>query len=164
VNWLNDNADAIITGFYPGQAQGQAIADVLFGDYNPAGRIPVTFPQSSGQLPMFYNYKPSARKNQTAIYADGTSRYASIPPHTHPCGSPSPDRAKSVTPKLVQHSAVSLRARAVVYPVCLYVEKSGLLPRTHHTHKERERERAGAHSVLTGHHTAQIATWRSRPS
>ncbi|ELR22292.1 glycosyl hydrolase domain containing protein [Acanthamoeba castellanii str. Neff] len=73
VNWLNDNADAIITGFYPGQAQGQAIADVLFGDYNPAGRIPVTFPQSSGQLPMFYNYKPSARKNQTAIYADGTS-------------------------------------------------------------------------------------------
>lgn len=71
VNWLNENADAIITGFYPGQAQGRAIADVLFGDYNPAGRLPVTFPRGVGQLPMFYNYKPSARKNQTAIYANG---------------------------------------------------------------------------------------------
>lgn len=53
---------------------------MLFGDYNPAGRLPVTFPRGVGQLPMFYNYKPSARKNITAVYADGTSRYASTPP------------------------------------------------------------------------------------
>jgi hypothetical protein len=59
--------------FYPGQAQGRALADVLFGDYNPAGRIPVTFPRSVGQLPMFYNYKPSARKDKESIYADGSS-------------------------------------------------------------------------------------------
>jgi len=68
VNWLDQHADAIITGFYPGQAQGTAIADVLFGDYNPAGRIPVTFPKHVGQLPMFYNAKPSARKNQEGGY------------------------------------------------------------------------------------------------
>jgi hypothetical protein len=61
----------VVGRFYPGQAEGRAIADVLFGDYNPAGRIPVTFPQHVGQLPMFYNYKPSARKNQTSVYADG---------------------------------------------------------------------------------------------
>jgi beta-glucosidase len=61
IDWSVANADAIIEGFYPGQAQGTAVAEVLFGDYNPAGRLPLTFPKAVGQLPIFYNYKPSAR-------------------------------------------------------------------------------------------------------
>ena len=53
--WAKENADALLTQFYPGQAGGQAIADVLFGDYNPAGRLPVSVPRSVGQLPVYYN-------------------------------------------------------------------------------------------------------------
>lgn len=53
--WASENADALLTQFYPGQAGGEAIADVLFGDYNPAGRLPVSVPRSVGQLPVYYN-------------------------------------------------------------------------------------------------------------
>lgn len=53
--WASANADALLTQFYPGQAGGDAIADVLFGDYNPAGRLPVSVPYSVGQLPVHYN-------------------------------------------------------------------------------------------------------------
>jgi beta-glucosidase len=52
------SAQAVVIAFYPGQEQGNAIADVLFGDYNPAGKLPVTFPQSADQLPAFdVNYE-----------------------------------------------------------------------------------------------------------
>lgn len=60
VNWINDNIPAIVEGWFPGEAGGRAVADVLFGDYNPAGRLPITFPKSVGQLPIYYNQKPSA--------------------------------------------------------------------------------------------------------
>lgn len=63
INWTADNIPAILEGWYPGEAGGAAIAEVLFGDYNPAGRLPITFPKSVGQLPLYYNYKPSARRN-----------------------------------------------------------------------------------------------------
>ena len=53
--WARENADALLTQFYPGQAGGEAIADVLFGDYNPAGRLPVSVPYSVAQLPVHYN-------------------------------------------------------------------------------------------------------------
>ena len=53
--WASENADAVLTQFYPGQAGGEAIADVLFGDYNPAGRLPVSVPRTAGQLPVYYN-------------------------------------------------------------------------------------------------------------
>ena len=62
INWLAENATAIIDAWFPGEFGGQAVADVLFGDYNPSGKLPVSFPKSTGQLPIFYNYKPSARK------------------------------------------------------------------------------------------------------
>lgn len=60
VNWINSHIPAIIEGWFPGEFGGQAIADVLFGDYNPAGRLSITFPKSVGQLPIYYNQKPSA--------------------------------------------------------------------------------------------------------
>lgn len=56
VNWAGANIPAIIEAWYPGQAPVTAIADVLFGDYNPAGRLPVTFYKSVEQLPPFDDY------------------------------------------------------------------------------------------------------------
>lgn len=56
-----DLADAIIQAWYPGQAGGTAVADVLFGDYNPAGRLPVTFYKTTEQLPDFEDYNMQGR-------------------------------------------------------------------------------------------------------
>ncbi|MCM1502355.1 MAG: glycoside hydrolase family 3 C-terminal domain-containing protein [Bacteroidales bacterium] len=53
--WASANADALLTQFYPGQEGGNALADVLFGEYNPAGRLPVSVPRDAGQLPVYYN-------------------------------------------------------------------------------------------------------------
>jgi len=61
VNWAADNVPAILEAWYPGQAAGTAIADVLFGDYNPAGRLPVTFYRSVDQLPPFSDYDMDGR-------------------------------------------------------------------------------------------------------
>lgn len=58
--WL-ERVGAVAQAWYPGEAGGSAVADVLFGDYNPAGRLPVTFPISEGQLPLSYNHKPTGR-------------------------------------------------------------------------------------------------------
>ena len=54
-NWADENANALLTAYYPGEQGGNAIADVLFGDYNPAGRLPVSEPRHVGQLPVYYN-------------------------------------------------------------------------------------------------------------
>ncbi len=56
-NWSAENADALLTAYYPGQEGGNALADVLFGDYNPAGRSPISVPRSVGQIPIYYNKK-----------------------------------------------------------------------------------------------------------
>jgi len=55
MNWAAKHAEALLTAWYPGQEGGNAIADVLFGDYNPAGRLPISIPRSVGQLPVYYN-------------------------------------------------------------------------------------------------------------
>jgi beta-glucosidase len=72
VNWANDNLAAIISAGYPGQEGGHAVADVLFGDYNPAGRLPVTYYQSVEQLPPFEEYD---MVNRTYRYFDGEPLY-----------------------------------------------------------------------------------------
>ncbi len=72
VNWENEHIPAIVEAWYPGQAAGQAIADVLFGDYNPAGRLPVTFYSSLKDLPSFDQYQIT---NQTYRYYQGIPLY-----------------------------------------------------------------------------------------
>jgi len=59
-NWL-DKVNSVVDVWYPGEEGGQAVADVLFGDYNPAGRLPITFPLDESQLPLVYNHKPTGR-------------------------------------------------------------------------------------------------------
>jgi beta-glucosidase len=62
INYIAENVPAILDGWYLGQEGGAAIADVLFGDYNPGGRLPITVPRSVGQLPDYYYQKPSAKR------------------------------------------------------------------------------------------------------
>lgn len=59
MNLANEKANALCTAWYPGEQGGQAVADVLFGDYNPAGRLPVGIPRNVGQIPVFYSKHPS---------------------------------------------------------------------------------------------------------
>ena len=62
INYIAENVPAILEGFYLGQETGTGVADVVFGDYNPAGKLTISFPRSVGQLPLFYNRKPTARR------------------------------------------------------------------------------------------------------
>ncbi len=62
INYVAENVPVIYECWYLGQETGHAIADVLFGDYNPGGKLPISVPRSVGHLPVFYNYKPSARR------------------------------------------------------------------------------------------------------
>lgn len=72
INWENENIPAIIEAWYPGQAAGTAIADVLFGDYDPAGKLPVTFYRSVKDLPSFEDYNITT---QTYRYFKGDVLY-----------------------------------------------------------------------------------------
>ena len=65
MNWAAEHADALLTVWYPGQRGGDAVADVLLGRVNPAGRLPVSVPRSVGQLPVYYNRKRPANHDYT---------------------------------------------------------------------------------------------------
>lgn len=67
--WAAENADALLTAYYPGQQGGQAIADVIFGDYNPAGRLPISVPANIGQIPVYYNKKAPVPHNYVEMSA-----------------------------------------------------------------------------------------------
>jgi len=62
INYVSQNVPVIFECWYLGQETGTAVAEVLFGDFNPGGRLSITIPRSAGHLPVFYNYKPSARR------------------------------------------------------------------------------------------------------
>ncbi|MGJ1362590.1 glycoside hydrolase family 3 N-terminal domain-containing protein [Sphingobacterium spiritivorum] len=76
MNWAATQADALLCAWYPGQEGGHAIADVLFGDYNPAGKMPLSVPRSVGQIPVHYNRKSPldhryVEEAATPLYAFG---------------------------------------------------------------------------------------------
>jgi beta-glucosidase len=68
--WIAENIPAIIEPWYCGEKGGLAIADVIFGDYNPSGRLPITIPRHVGQLPVYYNYKYSKANEIDRSYTD----------------------------------------------------------------------------------------------
>lgn len=73
VNELDQHAEAILECWYIGQETGNTIADILFGDLNPGGKLPISFPRSVGHIPAFYNYKPSARRGY--LFDDASPLY-----------------------------------------------------------------------------------------
>lgn len=73
-NWASEYADALLTAYYPGQEGGNAIADVLFGDYNPSGRLPISVPRSVGQIPVYYNKK--APRNHDYVEMSSSPLYS----------------------------------------------------------------------------------------
>ena len=73
INYINENVPAIFECWYLGQETGPAIAEVLFGDFNPGGKLPITIPRSAGHVPAYYNHKPSARRGY--LFDDVTPLY-----------------------------------------------------------------------------------------
>ncbi len=74
INYVAENVPVIFECWYLGQECGHAVANVLFGDFNPGGKLPISFPRSAGHLPVFYNYKPSARRG--FLFADVSPLFA----------------------------------------------------------------------------------------
>jgi beta-glucosidase len=61
INWIKDNIDGIIDGWFTGEESGNAFANILFGDTNPSGKLTISMPRNVGQIPVYYNHKPSAQ-------------------------------------------------------------------------------------------------------
>lgn len=74
MNWAKENAGALLTAWYPGQEGGHAIADILFGNYNPSGRLPISVPRHVGQLPVYYNKKNP--QNHDYVEMEATPLYS----------------------------------------------------------------------------------------
>lgn len=77
LTWENEHANAILEAWHGGVQAGNAVADVLFGDYNPSGKITSTFPRSVGQIPIYYNHKNTG--NPINVEAKYSSKYLDIP-------------------------------------------------------------------------------------
>ncbi|MBU5441032.1 glycoside hydrolase family 3 N-terminal domain-containing protein [Paenibacillus sp. MSJ-34] len=70
VEWVHEHADAVVEAWHPGTQAGNALVDVLIGEYNPSGKLPVTFPRSTGQIPIYYNRKNTGRPHLYEDYVD----------------------------------------------------------------------------------------------
>ncbi|KAF7716472.1 Beta-glucosidase [Penicillium ucsense] len=86
--WIANSTSALVQQFYPSEEGGNALADVLFGDYNPSGKLSVSFPHYVGDLPIFYDYLNSGRSigDSGHIYKNGTLKFG----HQYVLGSPLP--------------------------------------------------------------------------
>ncbi len=113
VNWADDHAAAILEAWYPGEEGGTAVADVLSGDYNPAGRLPVTFYKSVAQLPPFTDYSMFDRTyrylNETPLYPFGFGLSYSIFSYSDPVIAETksgPDVLQSVSVHVINKSSL----------------------------------------------------------
>ena len=104
INWIAENADAIVDAWYPGEAGGTAVAEVLFGDYNPGGKLTVSVPRHVGQLPVYYYHRMRAtealrsRRRRTALSVRFWSQLHDVPvrqPQDRPQSIRQGDRRKS---------------------------------------------------------------------
>lgn len=77
--WEDENADAILQSWFAGTQAGNAIADILFGDYNPSGKLTATFPYAVGQIPLYYNHKATGRPFGGQLDDKYKSRYLDVP-------------------------------------------------------------------------------------
>jgi beta-glucosidase len=77
INWIAENSPAVLETWFAGTQAGNAISDVLFGDVNPGGKLPVTFPRNVGQIPIYYNYKNTGRPPD--VNNKYTSKYLDVP-------------------------------------------------------------------------------------
>ncbi|KAJ8502412.1 hypothetical protein ONZ45_g11788 [Pleurotus djamor] len=85
--WIQQHADAVIQQFYPGELGGQAIAEIIFGDVNPSGKLPISFPRHVGTTPVFYNYLKGSRPlDPGSVLDDGTMNFG----HQYVLDSPVP--------------------------------------------------------------------------
>lgn len=128
VNWAREHVPAIVELWYPGQAGGTALADVLFGDYNPAGRLPITFYKSEDQLPAFDDY---SMKGRTYRYFEGEPLYPfgyglSYTAFTYR-NLQAPDEARVGSPVKVSVEVRNSGKRAGEEVVQLYVKHPGVL-------------------------------------
>ncbi len=78
-NWVADNIPAIVYTWWLGTKGADAIADVLFGDYNPSGKLPMSFPRSEGQIPIYYNYYNTGRPAKNDSDVNYVSAYTDLP-------------------------------------------------------------------------------------
>jgi len=76
IGWIAEHVPAVLEAWFPGTQAGKAVADVLFGEVNPGGKLPVTFPRAVGQVPLYYSHKSTGRPPGQSKY---TSKYLDVP-------------------------------------------------------------------------------------